>query len=183
MKKLILSVKYSAGELKSVITISVTGMLVAVGIVLSFFTLPISNVLHIGFSFLPLAVSGMLYGPVIGGITGVITDVLEYFIRPDGPFFPGFTLNALLSGAIYGFFLYRKPVTVKRVIAVSALITVLINLLLNPLWLSILYGNAYIVLLTGRLLKNLIMFPVNTALLASVLKIVEKSGIRNRAHG
>ena len=183
MKNFIWQIKSSAKELDSVPTISVTGMLIAISVVLSFFNLVISNVLQVSFSFLPLAAGGMLFGPVVGGIMGVLSDVLGYFVRPNGPFFPGFTLNALISGALYGFFLYRRPVTLKRVIAVSVLITIIVNMLLNPLWLSMMYGNAFIVLFTGRIIKNLVMLPINTALLVSILKLVERIKIRDRVSG
>ncbi|AUS98618.1 folate transporter [Clostridium thermosuccinogenes] len=158
-----------------------SGMLVALNVILTFFDISLSNVLRISFSFLPLAMGGMLYGPVVGGAMGVVGDILGYLARPDGPFFPGFTLNALLSGALYGLFLYKRPVKLKSVIAVSLLITVSINLLLNPVWLSMMYGNAFIVLLTGRIVKNVIMFPINTALLFAALKLVERVKIRSNS--
>lgn len=181
MKNLIMQIRLSAKELGRVSTVSVTGMLVALSTVLSFFTIVVSSVLEIGFSFLPLAVSGMMFGPVVGGITGVLGDVLGYFIKPNGPFFPGFTLNALLSGVLYGFFLYRKPVTLKRTILVSVVLMLLINLLLNPLWLSMMYGKAFIALVVGRVVKNLLMLPIHVALLYSILKMVEKVRMRQWA--
>ena len=180
MKKLLWFMKSSADELKSVSTVSVAGMLVAISIVLSFLRVVISSVLEISFAFLPLAAGGLLYGPVVGGIMGILSDVLGYFIRPNGPFFPGFTLNALISGILYGLFLYKKPVTLKRVIIVSALITILINLLLNSLWLSMMYGKAFVVLLTARIVKNVVMFPINTALLMVLLKFIERFRIQGR---
>ncbi|MCX6097549.1 MAG: folate family ECF transporter S component [Caldiserica bacterium] len=178
MKKLLWFMKSSTNELKSVSTISVAGMLVAVSVVLSFLKVVISSVLEISFAFLPLAAGGLLYGPVVGGIMGVLSDVLGYYIRPNGPFFPGFTLNALISGALYGLFLYKKPVTLKRVIIVSALIAILINLLLNSLWLSMMYGKAFVVLLTARIVKNVVMFPIDTVLLMALLKFIERFRIR-----
>ncbi|MCX6064015.1 MAG: folate family ECF transporter S component [Caldiserica bacterium] len=180
MKKLLWFMKSSADELKSVSTVSVAGMLVAISIVLSFLRVVISSVLEISFAFLPLAAGGLLYGPVVGGIMGILSDVLGYFIRPNGPFFPGFTLNALISGLLYGLFLYKKPVTLKRVIIVNALITILINLLLNSLWLSMMYGKAFVVLLTARIVKNVVMFPINTALLMVLLKFIERFRIQGR---
>lgn len=180
MKKLVWQVKSSAKELSRVSTISVTGMLVAISVMLSFFTLVISNMLQISFSFLPLAACGMLYGPVVGGIMGVLTDVLGYFVHPNGPFFPGFTLNALVSGVFYGFFLYKKSISLKNVIIVSALITIVVNLLLNSLWFSIMYGNAFSVILAGRIIKNLVMFPINTFLLFSLLKVVQSVRIPHK---
>jgi riboflavin transporter len=180
VKKLLWFMKSSTNELKSVSTISVAGMLVAVSVVLSFLKVVISSVLEISFAFLPLAAGGLLYGPVVGGIMGVLSDVLGYYIRPNGPFFPGFTLNALISGALYGLFLYKKPVTLKRVIIVSALIAILINLLLNSLWLSMMYGKAFVVLLTARIVKNVVMFPIDTVLLMALLKFIERFRIRGR---
>jgi ECF transporter S component (folate family) len=180
VKKPLWFMRSSAEELKSVSTVSVASMLVAIGVVLSFVKIVLSPVLEISFSFLPLAAGGLLYGPVVGGIMGILTDVLGYFIRPNGPFFPGFTLNALISGILYGLFLYKKPVTLKKVIIVSVLITILINLLLNSLWLSMMYGKAFIVLLSARIIKNLVMFPINTALLMALLKFIERFRIRGR---
>jgi len=182
LKKMLFLFKNSFKELKSVQTITMTGMLIALSVILVFFlNVSISNVLRISFSFLPLAVGGMLYGPAVGGIMGAVSDILGYMIKPTGPFFPGFTFNSLLTGALYGIFLYKSPVKLVRVICVSALITVIVNLLLNPLWLSIMYGNAYIVLLTGRIVKNLVMYPINTALLFFVLKFVERVKTRSSA--
>jgi len=180
VKQTVNLVRSSAGELARVPTIAAAGMLVAVGVVLSFTKIVLSPVLEISFDFLPLAAGGLLYGPVVGGIMGVVGDVLGYLVRPNGPFFPGFTLNALVSGSLYGFFLYRRPVTWGRVIAVSAVLTVVINLGLNPLWLSVMYGKAFVVLLTGRLLKNAVMFPINTVLLMTVLKFVERFRLRKK---
>jgi ECF transporter S component (folate family) len=181
VKQTVSLVRSSAGELARVSTIAVAGMLVAVGVALSFTKIVLSPVLEISFDFLPLAAGGLLYGPVVGGIMGVVGDVLGYLVRPNGPFFPGFTLNALISGSLYGFFLYRRPVTWSRVIAVSAVLIVVINLGLNPLWLSVMYGKAFVVLLTGRLLKNAVMFPINTALLMTVLKFVERFRLGRKA--
>jgi ECF transporter S component (folate family) len=180
VRKFMLLFTSSMNELKNVTAISVAGMLVAIGVVLSFVKIVLSPVLEISFSFLPLAAGGLLYGPVVGGVMGILTDVLGYFVRPNGPFFPGFTLNALISGVLYGLFLYKKPVTWTRVIIVSALIAVFINLGLTSLWLSMMYGKAFIVLVSARIIKNIVMFPINTALLMVLLKFIE--GFRVRGH-
>lgn len=167
-------IQASAKELKHASTISIAGMLIAISVVLSLFNVVFSNVLQISFAFLPIAMGGMLYGPVVGGIMGIAADVLGYFAKPNGPFFPGFTLNALIAGALYGFFLYRKPVSLKRVVVVMLIVTIVINLGLTSYWLSMMYGQAFIALMTGRILKNIVMFPINVALLMTFLKLVEK---------
>lgn len=47
-----------------------------------------------------------------------------------------------------------------------------INLVLTPLWLNIMYGNAFVI--SGmRLIKNAVKLPLDTALLYFLLKAVE----------
>ncbi len=174
MNKILSVFQMSAKEFKKTSTISITGMLVGISVVLSFLKIVISSLMQISFSFLPIAAGGMLYGPTVGAIMGVASDILGYFAKPNGVFFPGFTLNALIIGLIYGFFFYKKPVTLKRVILASLMNVIIINMLLTPLWLSMMYGNAFGVLVTGRILKNVVMFPIDTALLMTVLKLVEE---------
>ncbi|MDW7667876.1 MAG: folate family ECF transporter S component [Bacillota bacterium] len=59
--------------------------------------------LKINFSTIPIMLSGILFGPVAGFMTGGVADVIGYLINPQGgPFFPGFTLSTALTGMIPG---------------------------------------------------------------------------------
>ena len=177
MKKQLNSVRLSARGLTSVPVITACGMLLALKVVLGLFTVNVSSLLKIGFSFLPIAVAGLLFGPVAGGIVGAAGDVVSYFISPTGPYFPGFTLNAFLSGFLYGAVLFRKPVRLWRVFSAKASVTVLVSLLLNPLWLSVLYGKGFIAVFSTRVVTNLVMLPVEAAMLFIVLKVLEKAHV------
>ena len=80
-------------------------------------------------------------GPYIRiGFSGIPNRIVEYALKPTGPFFFGFTFNVMLAGIIYGSILYRKPVSIKRIVAAELLIKILINCILNTLWISMLYG-------------------------------------------
>ena len=98
----------------------------------------------------------------------MIADTLKYILRPDGPYFPGFALNEFLIGIIYGCFFYQKKITLLRVIIARACITIFINLILTSLWLNMLYQSPLFTML--RLIKNIVMFPVDVALLYAALK-------------
>lgn len=167
-------------ELHHASTLAVSGILLALTVVLAAPTIMLSSTLRITFSFLPLTAGGMLFGPAVGGVMGVASDILDYFVRPSGPFFPGFTISALLSGLLYGVFLYRKPVTWYRVLLVSALVTVSTGMFLNILWLSILYHQPFGVLFMGHIVTEMILFPINTVLMYLVLKTVERVRVRVR---
>jgi ECF transporter S component (folate family) len=174
MKKILSDLRLSTQNFGRISAISICGMLLALKVVLGFFTISVSNLLKIGFSFLPIAVSGMLFGPAVGMAMGAAGDILSYVVQPTGPFFPGFTLNAIISGFLYGVILYRRPVTLLRVFTAKASVTVLISLLLNPLWLSVLYGKAFTVVVASRFTTNLILLPIETILLYAVLKLLDK---------
>lgn len=84
------------------------GMLIAISVILTrFFSLMIPLVglpaLRIGFGDIPVIISGMLFGPIVGGLTGIVSDLLGYVINPmGGAYFIGFTLSAALRGVIPG---------------------------------------------------------------------------------
>jgi ECF transporter S component (folate family) len=177
MKQVLNSVRLSAKELGSIRAITVCGMLLALQLVLDMFTINVTAILRISFSYLPMAAVGMIFGPVAGGVFGIVGDVLGYFIHPTGPYFPGFTLNAFLTGFVYGVFLYRKPVGVLRTFSAKALITLLVSILLNPLWLSVLYGKAFFAVVSARIVTNLILLPIEAAILHLLLKVIEKSRV------
>ena len=120
--------------------------------------------------FIELGVDRSTFVLAVGG--GIVTDVAGYFLRPNGGFFPGFTLNEFLLGFLYGCWLYKKPVSLWRTFCACLSAVLVINLVLTPLWLNIMYGNAFVI--SGmRLIKNAVKLPLDTALLYFLLKAVE----------
>ena len=151
---------YIAEKLSSPKTLTGVALLVALYTILSFFTINLGTTWEIGFADLALAVCGMLYGPIPCAVAGAAGDLLGFIVSPNGGFFPGFTLSAFL--------LYNRPVSLKRAALAEGIIIVICNLILTPLWLNMLYGTNLIAI--PRIIRNIIMFPINTALAYSVLK-------------
>ena len=54
---------------------------------------------------------------------------------------------------------------------------------LNPLWLSIMFGDAFIALVSMRLVKNIVMFPIEVGLLYFLLKKTGEIYSRARSSG
>lgn len=163
----------SGAELRRTKTLAGAGLLSALALTLNQFTIMVSQFLEIGFSFLAAATCGLLYGPVVAGCAGVITDLLGYVLRPNGGFFIGFTLSEFVTGFIYGLWFYKKPVTLLRTFLACLTVVFIVNFFLTPLWLNIMYGNAFIIS-SVRLIKNCIKLPIDVALLYTLLKVVEK---------
>ena len=166
--------KTAASELRHTRSLAGSGLLAAVGIALKALFIPLGPTLRISFSFLATGLSGFLYGPLVAGFTGLVVDIIGYLYNPGGPYFFGFTFNAFLSGFIYGLWLYRKPVSLGRTVGAIVTNNLLVHIILNSLWLKILYEKAWLVLVWSRIPKNLIMLPIEVALLYFLLKLVEK---------
>lgn len=155
----------SIKELKVTHNLVICGLMGALSIVLGLIaTINIGPYIRIGFSGIPNRIVEFLFGPVIGCIFGGMLDVLKFIIKPTGPFFFGFTFDAMLAGIIYGSILYKKPVKVWRIFLAELLCKVIVNCGFNTLWISMLYGKGFLVLLPARLLKNAIMLPIDTAI-------------------
>lgn len=165
----------SFARLKDLRVLTGTGLLSAIAIVLGFFKIPVTEILELRFSALPIAAAGYLFGPAAGGAVGLVSDVGGYLIKPTGPFFPGFTLTSIAAGVIFGCLLYGQKPTLRRIFMTQVLYSLVCGLLLNSLWLSILYGRGFIAVLGARLVKELVMIPVNTAMLAALMQPIKRA--------
>ena len=81
--------------------------------------------LRINFSSVPLLLSGIILGPFAGFLTGTAADIINFIVKPGGPFFPGFTLVSGLTGFLPGV-IYKY---VKRDINYNLLNTIFISFL------------------------------------------------------
>lgn len=177
MKKLATLFTDSYREVKQVRTVTTAAMFGAISVVLGYFTIVIGDYIKIGFSTIANQFVYYLFGPVVGGCFGGALDILKYLIKPTGAFFPGFTFSAIAAGVLYGCFLYKKPITLVRVLMAELIVSIICNMLLGTLWLSMLYGKGFMALLPLRVFKNLVMWPVNSFLFYSIGKTLEASGV------
>ena len=149
-------------------SVSMIGIMVAMEVILARFSIHTWN-LKIGFTFLPIAVAAILYGPVAGGFVGAIGDVVSAVLFPVGAYFPGFTLTAYLTGAVFAFFL-KKKAAIPNIILSVLVVQVLISQLLNTYWISFLYGSPYWALFATRIYQTAAMTVVQIVSLILVVK-------------
>jgi ECF transporter S component (folate family) len=153
------------------------GLLLAAIIVLVRFVSIQTPILRISFGFIPFILAGWLLGPVWGAAIGVASDLLGMLLFPTSGFFPGFTLNALLEGLVYGLFLYGRPVDRRlfvRLVISILLVHLVIQLALNTLWLSIMLKRAFIPLMATRVVTNVVRFPIELVTMFFLMRLIEK---------
>ena len=144
--------------LKNIKILTVAGMLTAIAIIAGFFKIAVSDILEIRFSTLPIAVAGAFLGPGAAAVVGAAGDIGGFLIRP--------------TGLIFGLCLHKKDGSspgIFRVISGVLINTVLVKMLLDSLWLSMLYGKGGVwAVLSVRFLKELVMIPVNIILIMAI---------------
>ncbi len=164
--------KSSAEKLKSTKYLAVMAMMIALKIVLSGFYFPIGENLHLSITFIFVAIEASILGPACGMVSGAITDLVSFMIHPDGPFFIGYVLTAMLGELVYGLFFYQKEVTLKNIIPAKLVNNYFVNVLIGSLWSSILYSKGYIYYMSKSLIKNTIMLPIEVMVLFICFKLV-----------
>lgn len=139
--------------------IVIIGMLIACQVITGRFLTISTLYVKIGFTFLPIVISAILYGPVWAGIGAAIGDIVTAMLLPYG-YFPGFTVSAFITGNIYGFFFYRKSANIWKIACCVLVTNIAISIFLQTYWFYLLTGQGYLVVLPTRIIQNVIMTPV-----------------------
>ena len=175
----------SAKEFKSIKNIAITGVFIAVSMLIESFSIDIGYT-KLNFAFIAIAVIGMLFGPTVSVFAGLACDVVGFMVHPTGGFLPAYTLVAGLQGLIYGICLYHKftvhPIRIKdkditpfiRIVVARLLDVVIINLFINTA-LNLHYGfipkAAYSSAIVARIAKNVIELAADIPLLFVILPV------------
>ena len=165
----------------SVNNLTKIAILAALSVVLRrYFTVTIPVNQKIGIGYMPIILSGMLYGPWLGGLTGALADVVGMLINPDGVFHPGFTLSAFLIGfgpGLISFYLFRsnKKDKINLRIILSCIFTfMIVRLLVDSIWLQQYSKNPYWIYVLRRIPKQAIETVINAIILRIILPRVKK---------
>jgi ECF transporter S component (folate family) len=177
MKKISALFTDSYHEFRNVRTLTTAAMFAAISVVLGYFTIVLGDYIKIGFATVANQFVYYLFGPVVGTFFGGALDILKYLIKPTGPYFPGFTISAAVGGLIYGSLLYKRPISLKRILIAELVVSIVCNMLLGTYWLTVMYGKGFFAILPMRVFKNLIMWPINSMIFYTIGKALEASGI------
>ncbi len=134
MKSFFSTFKDSAAEMKNVRCLTVTGILVAIFIILDMFSIRIGDFIKVNFAFVALASVGMLFGPVPAMLAALAGDLIGCILGGQAPL-PLLSLTAVSEGLLYGIMLYKR--TGAKLVTMSVIARVvdsaIISLVLNTL--------------------------------------------------
>jgi len=169
--------KESYDELKKTRTLVITALLIALGIILGQWSVQITETMKIGISFIATQMTALLFGPVVGGIMGGVADVLKFIIKPTGPFLIGYTISAILGPMIYGIMLYKKPITLWRILLSKTVVAIFINLFLGTFWSYHYFGAAFWASIPAKLIQQVIQVPVQSLIFYLVMTALKKAKV------
>lgn len=157
---------FAGARLTSSKTIAGLSLLIALYVLLNSLTVNLSPTLRISFSFAALALSCRFYGLWPNLLFAFAADFLGFLVHPDGAYVPLFALVLAIKAAIYSLFFYgKKEVPAWQIFTAQFLADLLGNVLLNPLLLTWMYQTPYWVLVSSRLLKNAVFWPIESLVL------------------
>ena len=145
--------------------------LMAIQIVISFIFLPVGENLKIYFTFIIVMIAAIIFNGYEVLIYAVIEDNIAFFLYPQGAYFFGYTLSAVLGILIYHLFLHDK-VNIKRICSAKILVNLFVNVLLGSLWSMILYSKGYLYYLVSSLVKNTLMLPLEIIIFIVIYKLI-----------
>ena len=174
--------KDALADSKKLRTLVFSALMVAASVALGYLrSVPVVNDITVSWGFLARALCALVGGPVNALLFGFVEDTVGYFMDPRGGYNPFYIFTTMLGVFIYALFLYRAEVTVLRVF-LAKLATNIQNVFLGGLGTYLWYsgGKGYWAIVGGSAIKNAIMLPVQTimlaALFAALLPILHRMG-------
>ena len=148
-------------------------LLAAIEVVLARFIIPMPNpTMRFSIEAVPIIVAGYLYGPVAGGLVGVVGDAVGCLFSGYG-YNPLFAVPPLLIGICAGLlrFLLYKKVNYWRILISFLPAVVVGSVLWQSYWLSFFYGtHSYAWFLGSRSIQFAITSLVNAAVILGLFK-------------
>lgn len=169
----------SVRQITKVKVITICAMMIALAIIINQFSFSVGEYIKIGFSTHVNQVVFMLFGGTVGMIFGGVADIVKFIIKPDGAFQIGYTLVPMLAGLIYGIFYYKKKMTFWRILAAQATVALICNIILNTFLLVTVSGLRLEVILIPRIIRNVVMLPINTCIFYMIVQALEGARIRS----
>ena len=133
--------------------------------------MPASNIMDIRISLsnVPLILAGILASPLVGGIAGVVSDIVGCFISGYAPF-PILTLAPFVMGFLPGFIIKNDTKSFVKLVLAIFVTHLASSALITTYGLSVMRGVAFIPMLITRLPSMGINLAIDMVLVYLLLR-------------
>ena len=172
--------------IKKVKDIATIAMLFAMMLLCKFIPIPSGfGNLGLSFTYLFFSAIALIYGPIVGFVVGIFSDIIGFFLPNSGggTFNILYTLQAALCGFIYGLCFYKRKIKFSNALFARLLVNLLMNALMGSFLFTMIYLDDSMTLqeyvkisetymLYFSLPKNIIYLLPQSIFLYYVLKLV-----------
>lgn len=141
--------------------------------------IPLAANLSLTFDCYVNSLGSIVYGPVMALVVGAVSDTLGCLLFPsaNGPYFPPFILVEMSSSFLFALFFWKRKLTIPRILTAKFTVNMVCNVCLTSLFVKwsyyVFYGiekaQAYAIINLSRIVKNLVLFPLESIAIALVL--------------
>ena len=164
----------AAAEFRDTRMLIFAALMIALRVVFKAIRIPVGPYLDINTAFVVNALGAMCFGPVVAIAAAAVTDTLGCLLFPTGAYFFPFIFIEIAGSVIFALMLYRTEITPGRVILSRFLIDFGVNIVLQtPImawYYQIVLGKYYALVDLPRIIKNLVLFPLEAAVLMVLLR-------------
>ncbi len=154
----------AAKNFSDVRMICYAAIIIALRVALKFIVIPVNLGVDFSFDCYINSLGSLVYGPLVGLAVGAVSDTLGCILHPTGPYFFPFILTEMSSSFIFALFLWKRDISAPRVLlskfTVNFVCNIIITSLLMKPYMSIFYGKDYNLVNMTRIVKNLVLFPL-----------------------
>lgn len=168
MRYFVNKIGYRSISVQDLVNIS---FFITIQIILTRFFSIQTPIVRIDFNIVAIAICSFMYGPFWGGLSAALADFIGVSLFPaTGGYFPGFTLSMFLIGTNFGLFYELRTnstrnASLKLIFSVVLTNAILYSLLLDTYWLTLLTGKGFFVLLPVRILRSIIIVPLQVLMI------------------
>lgn len=167
----------AAAQLRSVKMLAMAALIVALRVAVKFLKIPLAAGLSVSLDCYVNSLGSLVYGPLMGLLVGAVSDTVGCALQGFAGYFFPFILTEMLSSFIFGLFFWRRPLGAGRALAAKFTVNLVCNIILTSVlmkWYYYLYfgvekAEAYNLINMVRIVKNLILFPVEAVLITVIL--------------
>ncbi len=134
-------------------TLILIALFAAISIILSrFLVVWLTNSVRISFGNIPILLAGLLLGPVAGGFTGAVADIIGASLFSGYSWYPPLTIPPIIVGILPALLkpVFLKETRISRVYLIVFLTDIVAGLGLTTWLLTGLYGTGFLELLLLR---------------------------------
>lgn len=132
---------------------------------------------RLGMGFVPIMIAGVVLGPYYGMAVGAMADLLGFVLFPTGAYFPPITLTSALVGLLPHLVFRMLPHAKDwvRVVLAVTLTQIVCSMVLQTVWLSMLYGVPYAEMFYARAVAAAVTTPVYCVIVQAVFAGLKKA--------